>query len=44
MKWTRHLARKREIHSYILAGKPEEMRPLERSRHKWEDDINIILN
>jgi hypothetical protein len=33
----------REIYSYILTGKPERMRPLERSRHGWEDNIKMYL-
>jgi hypothetical protein len=27
----------------ILEGKPEGKRPLERTRHRWEDDNRIIL-
>ena len=27
----------------ILVGKPEEMRPLRRPRHRWEDNIKIDL-
>jgi hypothetical protein len=27
----------------VLVGKPEGKRPLERPRHRWEDDIKIDL-
>jgi hypothetical protein len=27
----------------ILVGKPEGKRPLERTRHKWEDNIKMDL-
>jgi hypothetical protein len=27
----------------VLVGKPEEKRPLRRSRRKWEDDIKMDL-
>jgi hypothetical protein len=27
----------------ILVGKPEDRRPLGRSRHRWEDNIRIDL-
>jgi 3-oxoacyl-ACP reductase-like protein len=27
----------------VLIGKPEEMRPLGRHRHRWEDDIMMDL-
>jgi ribosome biogenesis protein Nip4 len=27
----------------VLVGKPEENRPLERPRHRWEDNIKIEL-
>jgi len=27
----------------VLVGRPEAMRPLGRTRRKWEDDIKIIL-
>jgi hypothetical protein len=26
----------------ILVGKPEGKRPLERTRHRWEDNIKIL--
>jgi hypothetical protein len=29
---------KRNVYT-ILVGKPKEMRPLERPRHRWEDKI-----
>jgi hypothetical protein len=27
----------------VLAGKPEGMRPLGRTRHEWEDNIKVDL-
>ena len=27
----------------VLVGKPEEKRPLGRSRHRWEDSINMDI-
>jgi hypothetical protein len=27
----------------VLVGNPEEMRPLGRSRHRWEDNIKMDL-
>jgi hypothetical protein len=27
----------------VLVGKPEEKRPFERSRHRWEDNIKMDL-
>jgi len=33
---------KRGIHR-VLMGKPEEKKPLGRSRHKWEDSIKMDL-
>jgi hypothetical protein len=27
----------------VLAGKPEEKRPLGRPRHRWEDNIKVEL-
>jgi hypothetical protein len=27
----------------VLVGKPEEKRPLGRSRHRWEDNIRMDL-
>jgi hypothetical protein len=29
------------MRKYILVGKPERMRPFERPRHRWEDNIKI---
>ena len=28
---------------WVLVGKPEEKRPLERPRHRWEDNIKLDL-
>jgi hypothetical protein len=30
----------RVVHGFLV-GKPEGKRPLERPRHRWEDNINI---
>jgi hypothetical protein len=27
----------------VLVGKPEEKRPLGRPRHRWEDNIKMVL-
>jgi hypothetical protein len=27
----------------VLVGRPEETRPLEKSRHRWEDNIKLDL-
>jgi hypothetical protein len=32
----------RSVHR-VLVGKPEGKRPLERSRHRWEDNIEMDL-
>jgi hypothetical protein len=29
--------------SMLLVGKPEEKKPLGRSRHRWEDNIKMYL-
>jgi hypothetical protein len=34
----------REVRLYrVLVGKPEGKRPLERPRHRWEDNIKMDL-
>jgi hypothetical protein len=45
LRWAGHAARMREsVGAYrILVGKPKGRRPLERPRHRWKDNINIIL-
>jgi hypothetical protein len=45
LRWTGHVALTWErICAYrALVGKPEERRPLERARLRWEDNINICL-
>ena len=45
MRWAGHLARLGERRGgyRILAGKPEEERPLGKPRHKWEDTIKMDL-
>jgi hypothetical protein len=45
MRWERHVAciGKRRGAYMILVGKPEEKRPLVRLRHRWEDNIRIVL-
>jgi hypothetical protein len=45
MRWAGHVARmgeKRNVCS-LLVGKPEERRPLVRSRRKWVDNIRMDL-
>ena len=45
MRWAEHVARMgdgRGVHR-VLVGKPEEKRPLGRSRHRWEDNIKMDL-
>jgi hypothetical protein len=44
MRWAGHVARigeKRNAYR-ILVGKPEGKRPLERPRHRWEDNIRMV--
>jgi hypothetical protein len=43
MRWARHVARMGEKRSAyrLLVGKPEERRPLERSRRRWLDNIRM---
>jgi hypothetical protein len=45
VRWAGHVARLGErIGSYrVMAGKPEEKRPLGRTRHRWEDNIKMNL-
>jgi hypothetical protein len=45
MRWSGHVARMGEKKNAcrILVGKPEEKRPLGRSRRRWVDNINIDL-
>jgi hypothetical protein len=38
MRWARHVA-----HIGDLMGKPEEKRPLERPKNRWEDNIKMNL-
>jgi hypothetical protein len=45
MRWEEHVARmgeKRNIYG-IFVGKPEGKRPLERPRHRWENNIKMDL-
>jgi hypothetical protein len=45
MRWAGHVARMgddREVH-WVLVGKPEGKRPLERPRRRWEDNIKMAL-
>jgi hypothetical protein len=37
------MAEGRGVHR-ILVGRPEEKRPLGRSRHRWEDNIKMDLS
>ena len=45
MRWTGHVARMGEdrVVQRVLVGKPEEKRPLQRARLRWEDNINVDL-
>jgi len=45
MRWVGHVARMGEGRGRyrFLVGKPERRRPLERARHKWEDNIKMHL-
>jgi hypothetical protein len=45
MRWSGHVARMEEgrgVHK-VLVGKAEGKRPLERPRHRWEDNIKMDL-
>jgi hypothetical protein len=45
MRWAGHVARMREGRKVyrVLVGKPEEKRPVERPRHRWEYGIKMDL-
>ena len=45
MRWEEHVARMVEGRGVyrIFVGKPEGRRPLERPRHRWEDNIKMDL-
>jgi len=44
MTWVGHVAHMGKIGVYrFLVGKPEGNRPLERPRHRWEDNIKMDL-
>jgi hypothetical protein len=45
MRWTGHVARMGERRGVyrISVGKPERERPLERPRHRWENNIKMDL-
>jgi len=46
MRWAGHVARmgeERRVYR-VLVGKPEGMRPLGRSRHRWVDNIRTDLH
>ena len=45
LRWTGHVARMEKSRSafIILTGKPRGKRPLERPRHRWEDNIRMDL-
>jgi hypothetical protein len=45
MKWTGYEAHMREGRGVyrVLVGRPEGKRPLERPRHRWEDNIKMDL-
>jgi hypothetical protein len=45
MRWAGHVAWMGEGRNgcRVLVGKPKRKRPLERSRHRWEDGIKMDL-
>jgi hypothetical protein len=46
MIWVGHVAHmgmKRNTYR-VLVGKPEEKRPLERPRHRWEDNVFTYIS
>jgi hypothetical protein len=45
MRWAGHVARMGEEKKVykVLVGKPEGKRPLERPRHRWEDEVRMDL-
>jgi len=45
MRWAAHVARMGEerVVYRVLVGKPEGKRPLERTRHRWVDNIRMVL-
>ena len=45
LRWAGHVARMEKGRSAfkILTGKPTGKRPLERPRHRWEDNIRMDL-
>jgi hypothetical protein len=45
MRWAGHVARmgKERGTYWILVGRPKGRRPLERPRHRWEDNIKTDL-
>jgi hypothetical protein len=43
-RWTEYVAHVGKIrNSYNFVVKPERRRPLERPRHRWEDNIKMNL-
>jgi hypothetical protein len=45
MRWAGHVARMGEGRGVygVLVGRPEGKRPLERPRHRWDDNIKMNL-
>jgi hypothetical protein len=45
MRWAGHVVSKEEgrVVYRVLVGKPEGMRPMGRSRRRWEDNIEVDL-
>jgi hypothetical protein len=41
MRWAGHVSHITEECMQVLVRKPEDKRPLERSRHRWEVTIKI---
>jgi hypothetical protein len=45
LRWVGHVASMGEGKGVyrVLVGKPERKRPLGRPRHRWEDNIKLVL-
>jgi hypothetical protein len=45
MRWAGHVARMGEVRGVyrVLFGRPEGKRPVERPRHRWENNIKVDL-
>ena len=45
LRWAKHVARMEQSRNEyrVLVGKPEGKSPLGRPRHRWEDNIKMVL-